>query len=345
MVTTLTHTRTGFDTLGDLLVAVVRAGKGQGVDPRLEAVAGSDEHHGMSIERGGATVPDELLREALTRRGDSDPVLSRVTRIPLSHSFAKVPARVDSNHSTSVSGGLTLARRPETSAIDTSRMEMEQIGFASDSLCGAAYVSDELMADSPIETLLERAFLDELNAVLLREFISGTGVGESLGILSSPALISIDTTGQTTGTITGANLTAMAGRTWHYDREAVWLANPDTRSILDAAHVTFTSGDRPCVHYEAGQAYLLGRPLYFSEQCAALSTVGDIICGVWGEYLLGVRQEGTMESSIHVRFENFESTLRFTFRGAGAPWWRAQLTPRNGAATLSPFVALATRTT
>lgn len=39
-----------------------------------------------------------------------------------------------------------------------------------------------------------------------------------------------------------------------------------------------------------------------------------------------------------------ESYLRFTFRGSGAPWWRAALTPRNSSITLSPYVALATRT-
>ena len=53
-----------------------------------------------------------------------------------------------------------------------------------------------------------------------------------------------------------------------------------------------------------------------------------------------------MATSIHVQFLAGEQVLRFTFRNNGAPgysWAGGALTPAKGTNTLSPFVALATR--
>jgi HK97 family phage major capsid protein len=339
--------KTQYETLGSLLKDVVLAGKGYKASERfleLKAAAGSDEMHGDSISRGGAAVPEELLNDALRRRGDADPILSRVTRLQMRYSRLGVPARVDKNHASSVSGGLQLARRPETVEFDTNQIQMEKIEITAENLGGAIYVTDELLADSPFEMILERAFLDELSAVLLHEFLFGTGVGESLGVLNSPCLISIDTSSQTTSTVKGGNIQAMSLQCWHYD-EAVWVANPDLRVQLEGAYVSFGNSDRALLTYEGGKPFLNGRPIFFSEQCASIGTQGDIVCGVWSEFLLGVRQTGKLESSIHVRFANMESTLRFTFRGSGMPWWRSTLVPKNGANELSPFTCLDTRTT
>ncbi len=61
------------------------------------------------------------------------------------------------------------------------------------------------------------------------------------------------------------------------------------------------------------------------------------------EYVL-IDKGGVQEDvSMHVRFIYGESTLRWTARVNGQPKWRTALTPANGTATKSPFVALATR--
>jgi len=44
--------------------------------------------------------------------------------------------------------------------------------------------------------------------------------------------------------------------------------------------------------------------------------------------------------SMNVRFVNHERAFKFWLRNAGAPWWRAALTPRESTTTLSPFVVL-----
>jgi hypothetical protein len=49
------------------------------------------------------------------------------------------------------------------------------------------------------------------------------------------------------------------------------------------------------------------------------------------------------DMSIHLRFDYNETAFRFLFAMDGQPWLNAPLTPFHGTNTLSPFVALATR--
>jgi hypothetical protein len=49
------------------------------------------------------------------------------------------------------------------------------------------------------------------------------------------------------------------------------------------------------------------------------------------------------DSSIHVRFMTNETTFRFIYRFNAQPIWNSAITPFKGSNTLSPFVALATR--
>jgi HK97 family phage major capsid protein len=89
---------------------------------------------------------------------------------------------------------------------------------------------------------------------------------------------------------------------------------------------------------------ILGRPVIFTEYCSSIGTVGDVLLCVWSEYLAGILQGIQTAESMHVRFENNERAFRFTIRQAGEPWWRSALTPANSTNTLSPFVAIGTRT-
>ena len=185
-----------------------------------------------------------------------------------------------------------------------------------------------------------------MSARLLIERIDGTGVGQMLGVLRSLCLITVDKeVAQAASTITGTNLITMASRCWGYgDPSSIWLANHDALPQLTAAVdangekvLTYATTDR-------GPAFfILGRPLFLTEFCPTLGTVGDVILGVWSEYLDGTYEPVRGVSSVHVRFIEDEKSFKFWTRLDGAPWWNSVLTPRIGAATLSPFVTLAER--
>ena len=86
---------------------------------------------------------------------------------------------------------------------------------------------------------------------------------------------------------------------------------------------------------------ILGRPLIISEKAQALNTQGDINFIDFSHYLIGDRQAISMDASEHSRFMNDETELRIIERVDGRPWLQSAITPRNGTATLSPYVQLA----
>jgi hypothetical protein len=90
-------------------------------------------------------------------------------------------------------------------------------------------------------------------------------------------------------------------------------------------------------------ATLMGAPVIETEWNPTLGTVGDIILADLSKYRL-VRKGGVEQaSSMHVYFSTGEQAFRAFYRVDGQPMPRAAITPYKGSATVSPFVALATR--
>jgi HK97 family phage major capsid protein len=315
------------------------------------ATAGSDEQGAYSDPHGNFLVPPAWSPRLMSVSPD-DPAADR-TEFPMASATEHVPCRVDKDHSTSVSGGLTFGRIPETVEPSPSRMAMSLLTLEAHTAIGLAFASDRLLADSrpAIAMLLEAGFRDESLAVLTRERLFGSGVGEFLGALASgnPALLTIDKVGgQAADTVTGTNVLAMARRCWGYER-ASWIANPELRDQLAVASVVGSEAGSAKYLYEFGgddgRDRLAGRPIHYSEEMKKAGDLGDLGLVVWSEYLEGVRQAFGSVVSIHVRFAAGESCFRFTTRGDAAPWWLSPLTPhrRTGSYTLSPFVTLAER--
>jgi HK97 family phage major capsid protein len=330
------------------LLDVMRAGMhGIESDPlkalKFRAVAGSDEASGAADPYGGYLVPTAFSPQLLRVGVEGDPTVGRTMLVPMTAPAVQIPARTDKNHTTSVSGGLRVYRRAETDTVASSRMEMELITLRAHPLMGLSFASEELLTDSPLSfaAIVEAGFRDEFAAKLLREKLRGTGVGEYLGILNSPCLVSVTRTASGNA-IEFADILNVRARVWGYNN-AIWLANHDT--IPDLASVQLASSSQvvwqPSLREDLPDM-LLGRPIFFTEFASSLGTVGDLICGNWSQYLEGQYQQMQGAESIHVRFVNNERTFRFTARNDGQPWWRSALTPAQSASTLSPFVTIAT---
>lgn len=315
------------------------------------AAAGSDEQSGQSDPYGGLLVPVGMSPDVRSIGADTNPLLGSVTSIPMQTRSVEIISRVDKDHSTSTSGGLSVSRRDETNGINSSRMEMEKITLKATGLFGLAYSTRELMQDSPqsIQGLLTQGFQDEFPATIFDEMLNGNTPGKLEGIINSPATISVAKEGsQTADTINGTNLLKMRERAWRYGQPGgAWLANHDTYRQLVNAHTTLTTDDYPLFMHGNGTDVpdtLLGLPIFFSEFCPTVGDVGDIIlASAPSQYLYGIYQPLRSEESMHVRFENHEQVFKFWTENAGACWWRSALTPKNGANTLAPFVTLAAR--
>jgi HK97 family phage major capsid protein len=314
----------------------------------LLAAAGSDEQGVYDDRYGGYSVPTTTLPGMLSTPFEGDPTAGRTTAVPMVTPSVEIVARTDKTHTTSVSGGLTVTRRPETVAATASRLEIEMITLKAASLFGLSYATEEILQDSALTfvAMIAAGFQDQFGAHMLDEKIRGEGGSEFLGFLNSPAKVQVSKeSGQAADTIVANNIIKMAARCWGFGG-AIWLANHDTRPQLAVLSIPIGTGG--VLLYQPAQQerfpdMLWGRPVFYSEYMPTVGDAGDISLVNFSQYLEGLYQPLQSAESVHVRFVEHERAFKFWLRNAGAPWWRAALTPNKSSDTLSPIVTLAAR--
>jgi len=338
----------GFKDHRDFLKCVMDVGRGRKMDHRLaplQATQGSDEQGTYSDPAGGFLVPHGVAPGILSVEPENDPLAGLVTQVPMQAPTVSFNARVDKNHATSVSGGFTVTRRPETVDGTASRMTFEQVTLTANEEFGLAFASERIINDSPqsFVAIIQAGMRTEFVANAMNERINGTGTGERQGALNAGCKIAVaKETGQAAATIVKENIDKMAARSWRYN-SAIWLANQNTRPQLKSLVQVIGAGGNSVPYFTTdGGEKLDGRPLFFTEFAKTIGTEGDLMLLVPSEYLEGTYESEQYAESIHVRFAAAERGFRFYRRNDGQWWWRSALTPKNGS-TLSPVVTLAVR--
>src|SRR5262249_39332544 len=156
-------------------------------------------------------------------------------------------------------------------------------------IMGLAYATERLLKDSTaLEGLLGGSFESEFAFTVDNEIVRGTGVGQCMGYLNSPALVTVAAEGaQTSGTVVTANVVKMYARMpARLKPGAVWLIHPDVMTQLPAMVI----GQQPVWIPPGGltnapNGLLLGKPVLEIEQAEALGTVGDISFVNLNEYV------------------------------------------------------------
>lgn len=338
-----------WNNMGEFFSAVVRAGEsGRSADPRLQALAASGANEGISSD-GGFLVTPEFSSELLKLTFETGVLASRCRNIPVTGNTMTFNA-IDETSRVNGSryGGIQVYRVAEAGTVDAKKPQFKQVSLKLKKMMGLCYATDELLEDSTaLGAVISEAFPAEFGYMIDQEIISGNGVGQFLGYMNSPALVTASKkANQTAATIVGENLHAMYSRLPRSSRQnAVWLINQDVEPQLPF----MTIGNMP-VYLPAGSlagspefGTLLGRPVIPIEQAETLGTVGDIHLVDLSQYFIITKGGLKSDSSMHVRFLYGENTFRFTLRNDGAPRWSSALTPAKGSNTLSPFVVLETR--
>lgn len=314
----------------------------------MQAAVGSDEQGGYADRFGGFLAPNQVMPGMLSLAFEGDPTAGLTQGVPMGAPSVTFNARTDKDHTTSVSGGFTVTRRPETVTATSSRMETEQITLKATSLFGLAFATEEILTDSPISfaAIIDSGFRDQFPAAILNEKIRGNGGAEFLGVLNSPAKISVaKETGQAADTIVYLNVIKMASRCWGLG-QSIWTANHDTRPQLSVLQIPVGVGGQ-LIYQPSPSAgmpdMLLGRPIYYTEYAGTIGDEGDLMLVNWSQYLEGTYQPLQSAESVHVRFVNHERAFKLWVRNCGAPWWRSALTPAKSTTTMSPIVTLAAR--
>jgi HK97 family phage major capsid protein len=343
----------GADTgapFGEFLQAVHRAHTGLGADPRLfqAAAQGAGEKVGAD---GGFLVQQTQADGLLQKMHDVGQILPLISPVPLgaNSNGIKINAVKETSRATgSRFGGVQGYWVDEGVAPTASRPKFRKVALELKKLAALGYATDELLADAiALESVMTRAFAEELTFLTEDAIINGLGAGMPLGILNAGCLVTQNKEGsQTNTTVVGNNLSNMWARLPARSKaNAVWLINVDVEPQLDQLvfPVGATSIEARFITYGPdGILRIKGRPVMPVEYCATLGTVGDIILADFAEYAF-IQKSVQQASSIHVAFTTDEMAFRATYRVDGQPTWESALTPFKGTNTLSPFVALQAR--
>jgi HK97 family phage major capsid protein len=338
-----------FRNFGEQLASVYRAAMpGGNIDERLSTRAAS----GLNVTNpsdGGFLVQQDFVSDLLQKTFDTGVLSSKVRKIPISTNANSLKINAvddDSRKDGCRWGGVQTYWESEAEQLTASKPKFRQMELSLKKLTGLCFATDELLTDTTaLESVIRQAFAEEFAFKIDDAVISGTGVGQPLGILKSKALVVQELEEDQTEKITVENIVKMWSRLWGRSRaNSVWYINQEIEPLL----YTLTVGDTP-VYIPAGglsetpYATLFGRPVIPLEQCSALGEVGDIILADASQYLFIDKGGINAASSIHVRFLYDENVFRFIYRCDGQPIWNKPITPYKGSATLSPFVTLAKR--
>lgn len=333
------------------------------INTRLRSViinaVGDDEYARGNWGSAGVLIPDAMINRILSLTPEADFLTPRMTSIPMATPSISIPARVDKNHSTSVTGGTRVYRTSETRTANKTKDVFELVKLEATEIVGEAAATNMLMRYSPISipALIESSM--RLAAVDKRidELINGQGNGTPLGFLNAAnlSLISVDrTTGQAdTVIVSGRDIVRMTQRVWGYDN-AIWIANHDMYEILSlVCHESPNNAGivkmfSPLT--EGAGPTLWGRPIFFTEYAPGITSGQDgsqisewssgmLSCVNMSQYLYG-QLYTEFNRSVHVRFSEREEVFQFVTSDDARPWWKTYLTPKKGVTTRSPFVTL-----
>jgi HK97 family phage major capsid protein len=246
-------------------------------------------------------------------------------------------------------GGVLGYRLAEAATKTASQPKFRRINWELKKYAVLIYGTDELLADAAqFSAIVNVAAGEELLFMVGADIMGGLGVAGPLGILASPALVSVaKEAGQSAATITSVNLSKMWARLPSRSKaSAAWFVNTDTNVQLDQLSIPVAMGalEPRFVNYNASGAMTIkGRPVIETEFNPTLGTVGDVLLADMNEYLFWQKAGVDAATSIHVQFLTDQTVFRFVMRCDGTPSVSTPLTPYKGSATLSPFVALATR--
>lgn len=343
----------GFRHLGDFANAVRQASmRGGDMDARLRNAAVSTYGNEGTGADGGFAVPPDFRTEILSPVFNEDSLLAMTDRLQSSSNTLTLPT--DTTTPWQTSGGIQSYWTAEAGVKTQSKPVLGETTLKLHTLATLIPVTEELLEDAPaMGAYLNRKAPEKMDFKVSDAIVRGTGVGQPLGFLNSPALVTVAAeNAQTADTVNVQNLAKMWGRLPVQSRRtAVWLMHPDAEAQLPL----MTLANQPVYLPPGGVSgnmygTLWGRPVIPHQVAETVGDVGDVMLVDMKQYLTVTKTGGGRDAngiksdvSIHLWFDQDMVAFRFTMRVAGQPWWPAAISQRDGANAQSPYVVLAAR--
>ena len=312
-----------------------------------------NDYSSIDPAAGGFLVPERLRAELLRLALETAVVRPRARVIPMDSARVPFPAIDSTSHASSVFGGITGTWIEESGTLGESEAKFGRVVLQAAKLATSCDVPNELLQDSIVSfaALIEQLMPEAIAWYEDVGFLTGNGVGQPLGVLNSPALVTITKeTNQVADTIVWENLVKMYSQMLPGSLgRAVWVANINCFPQIATMGLSVgTGGSAIWLNNGASgpPATILGRPLILTEKVPTVGGAGsgkDISFIDFGYYLIGDRMQMRAESSPHYHFGTDQTTYRIIERVDGRGWLMSYLTPANSTSYLSPFVTLGER--
>ncbi len=295
---------------------------------------------------GGYLVPEQFRAELWDMGLEDSIVRSRATVYPMKTNQLNVPGYDDSDHSAGLFGTVTEHWEAESAQKDETEPQFRKIGLVAKKLACFTKSSDELKEDSaiPFGEVIGKAFAGAISFYTDRRYLAGTGAGMPMGVIGANCTITeTGETSQTTLTIVYENVVNMYAQllpaAW---KGAVWVChNTCLPQLMLMSHPVGTAGSHvPVLKEDSGKFYILGKELLVSEKVPAIGTAGCLGLYNFKYYIIGMRKEVRIESSIHAQFREDITQWRAIVRTSGQPGLSEAVTLLDGSTTVSPFVIL-----
>ena len=297
---------------------------------------------------GGFLVPTEYASKIHNVSLENELVMPRAYVQPMASNSIKIPAMSIGDHSTALMGGFEANYVGEAGSISENSPKTRHMELTCKKLTGLLRFSAELVQDIPGgESQITNLCGKGLSWYRDKSFLKGTGAGQPLGVMRADCLITVDPEiGQTAGTIIYENLTKMMGRMFAGSfKNSVWVVHQSCiPALLQLSMAVGTGGSFiPVMSESSGEFRMLTRPVIFTEKTETIGTKGDIMLADFSQYVVGLRGQMRLDTSIHVHFQTDELLARLIERHDGQPLWDEPLTLEDGSTTVSPFVVLGER--
>jgi HK97 family phage major capsid protein len=343
--------------LGEQLMAVANFARGNGLDPRLAAIKAAASGLNETIpSEGGFLVQTDFAAELLKDTYNTNEIPNRCRRIPISgpsNAFSMNVIDETSRATGSRWGGVTVYHETEGASMSGlgSKPKFAKLDMKLEKIMGLCYATDENMQDAAqLGAIIAQAFPEEFGFVLSDDIYRGDGAGKCLGILNSPALVTVaKETGQAADTVCTENILKM----WksRRGRNLVWFYNQELEDQLDTLTLSIGTGGVEMRLFQpptgnSPYGTIKGVPAIPVEVASGPGDVGDILLADMSQYLLIDKGGIQTAESMHVAFLTGENVFRFTYRVNGQPLRKNKVTPYKRTDSnfyVSPFVTLAAR--
>ena len=294
-------------------------------------------------ESGGATVPEYYFASIYQSVMNQSICLPRCRVFPMLSGTLHVPAWDSESQADGFKGGINMEFVGEGNSFTLKNGKTRSNILQAFKANVAVNISRECFEDSnSLSSTLGPMLVYNVSQGFDEVILTGSGVGQPLGILRAPATVSY--VRASASAISFADIVGMLSRLHpNFWQGAVWLANSSCIPML--ANLRDTGNNNLWVSAQSGGAAaglppVFGIPLVFTDKLPALGTKGDLTLANFSQYAVGLRQGAQVEMTNSAYWLNDLLSFRCIMRLAGLPLLDTAITPRTGGSTLSAFVVL-----